>query len=289
METVRRMAILITVCLSLSAGPAQAEILYRDHLVNPSFQEGEEGQEPRGWASESNPSGDPTSFVKAKGGRPKGEGNAPDGCAAQLTVKGDDTSAWGSQIISVKIDEPTQFTFSIWVKSHGTIPPGDCRPALLMSALTNDAKLNRWVKTEGTRLQGIDFVPTPEWTNVSLSATFPPTVQRIKLVVQTYSRDVIISVDDAALVQGIPVPDFDVEKESKDVAALVAEAGEDSEKAAELQKLFDAIEKRMSTANDQSAPQADRKKAAGDLPELIQDFFEKKGALKKSLLDSLFE
>lgn len=289
MKPMRVIALTTVLCLAALAGAAHARHVHKDFLVNPSFEKGETGEEPYGWASEAAPTNDKTAFVKAPGGRPKGDGKPEDPYEVQLTVKGDNKKSWGSQLVNVKLTGPTQITFSAWVKADGTIPAGDYKPAISIEGLKIDKDTNRWVTPEGGGRKSTEFTPTSEWTRYAVSKVFPADTERIKLAIGTYSRGVVISVDDAELSQGLSVPEFDVDKEGESLAQLVKDAGQGDEKAAELQKLFDAIKQKLATANDESASKASRSQAAKELPDLIKDYAAKKKALKDGLLDSLLE
>lgn len=289
MRMAYRIALTAALCLVLSAGAVQARHVIKDHLVNPSFEEGEVGQEPYGWASEAMPVNDKKAFVKAKGGRPKGQELPKDQHEVQLTVKGDNKKSWGSHLVNVTFDEPTSVTFSAWIKADGAIPAGDFKPAISVEGLKLDKDANRWVTPEGGGRKSTEFVPTAEWSHYSVTKVFPPETERLKVAIGTYTRNVIISADDLTLTWGLAVPDFDVEKEAAALEQLLKDAGKDNQDAAELQKLFDRIKEKLAAAWDQEIPEADRKKAAGELPELIKENFAKKSALKQSLLDSLLE
>ncbi|MFH0963746.1 MAG: hypothetical protein V2A58_07010 [Planctomycetota bacterium] len=284
-------AISAVVSLALAGGRARGAILYKDYLVNPSFEEGEEGKEPYGWSSESIPGNDKTSFVKAKGGRPKEvkEGEKADECEAHLTVKGDDKQAVGSQIIGVKVAEPTQFTFSAWIRSDGAFPAGDNKPYISVEALKLDEAAGRWVTPEGGGRKSTEIVPTADWTKVTVTKVFPADTQRVKLVIGSYTRDLVIAVDDCAFAQGLYVPEFNVEKEGKQLEELRGSASEQGAEFAALEKRFEEIKALLVVAGNKETAEAKRREAADKLAGLIKDYFTAKDALKKSLLESLVQ
>ena len=278
-------------CLGIVLGVACGGQLRKDYLVNPSFEEGEEGQVPYGWGVESSPSNDNTSFVKAKGGRPRGEDKLSDGNEAHLTVKGEDRHAWAAQTIDVNVSAPTRFTFSAWVKSDGIIRAGAYRPYVAIRAFGIDRSSGRWVRLKpvGVSSQSTLFVPRREWTKYTVSKVYPADTGRIRLDIGSYSRDVVIAVDDLTFTCGMDVPEFDVEKEAEDLTELRGYEDEDSELGVELEKLFDEVRGLLAVVGNEQTSDEDRKSAAGRLPDLVRDYFAKKEALKQALLDSLFE
>ena len=294
--------LLLVLCIAGVAGLACAEQLYKDHLINPSFERGEEGKEPYGWGAESSakgrepyvwkkgavPPGDKTSFVKARGGRPGDGGEPTDAYAAHLTVRGNDTWAMGAQTVVIDVKEPTQFTFSAWIRCVQDIPPGDHRPYICLIGLKLDEAGENWIKVRPA-WDSTNVTPTPEWKKYSVSVVCAPDVPRLTAHIGSYTRGAVIEVDDVTLIREMPVPEFDVDKEGGALARIVKDAGKGNAKAAGLQKLFDRIKARLATANDKDSPEAERRKAAAELPGLIQDYFAEKEALKGSLLDSLFE
>ncbi|MFH0963743.1 MAG: hypothetical protein V2A58_06995 [Planctomycetota bacterium] len=276
----------VAVFFVLAGEQARAVIVYKDYLVNPSFEEGEDGKEPDGWSSESLPSVDKTSFIKAKGGRPKEvkEGEKADEGEAHLVVKGEDRSASGSQIVAVKISEPTQFKFSAWVKCEGGI-----KAHIWLEGLRLDKEQNRFVTPEGGERKNVEFVPATEWTRVAVSKVFPATTERVKLGIVSFSHDTVLAVDDCALIQGFDAADFDWEKEAEELAGLRRDATDHSEEMNVLGSLFEEMKKLQAVAIKSDGPEAERKDAAQRLPELIQEYLAKKDALKKALLESLVQ
>ncbi|MFH0963748.1 MAG: hypothetical protein V2A58_07020 [Planctomycetota bacterium] len=268
-------------------------------LVNPSFEGGEEGTAPTGWSGKSyelprEPYGadasktranDKLCFVKGAGGREDGGG------MGILIVKGEDKWSMGYQEVEARLDAPTRFTFSVYVRSDGSVPAGDPSAYVSVRGLKWDEATGSWKKqaTVGGGGQSQDFTPTSEWTKVAVSSVYPPGIERVRAVIGLYSRDVEIEVDDAHLARALAVPEFNVEGEAKDLSQLAEGAGRDDEKAAALRSLLEAIREKLATAGSAEATEEAKVEAARTLPSLIQEYFARKEELKRRLLESLFE
>ena len=292
-----------TSCITLAVflalcGCVTGEEAAGNRLNNPSFEHGAKGVAPTGWsgksyelsrepygpdAAKSRPN-DARCFVKADDGR-TGDG------MAVLNVTGEDKWSRGSQALDVALNAPTRFTFTVYVRSNQTIPASDPSPYVSVRGLQFDKTTGAWAKTPTLTGggQSTEFAPSSEWTKVTVSKVYPPEIERVRVDVGSYSRDVAIEVDDAELTWALATPEFDVDAEAADLARLMKDAGKDDAKGAALKALFDKVKGLLAVARNPDAPAKDKAAAVGKLPPLIKEYLAEKEALKQSALDSLFD
>lgn len=299
------LAAALVACVALSGGLACGGEQPENRLTNPSFQEGDDGSTPPGWAgksfglsrepygpdaNESSPN-DKLCFVRRNGGRPPTPEEQPANGMGVLCVMGQDKWSMGFQAVEVNLGKPTRFTFSVYVRSDQTAPAADQSAYISVRGLKLEKDTGFWKKqsTVGGVAQSAMFTATPRWRKVTVSTVYPAGIERIRVDIGSYSRDIAIEVDNATLTWGPAVHEFDVEGEAADLAQLLADAGDESEDAAELKELFATIEDLLSRARSEDTSAKDKAQAAQKLPQLIADYFKRKDALKASLLDSLFD